>query len=111
MSRTLPLLLGLCLAGLTLGGARRPAALPDPLTLGRDATGRRKHLVVYLAVHGQLETLADPDAREAVDTEPREGSGDGLPLRVEQLGLGHDVDDDGGHTDILGPAPFSNVVT
>ena len=28
---------------------------------------------------------------------PGEGAGDGLALRVEQLGLGHDFDNDGGH--------------
>ncbi|GAA1195277.1 hypothetical protein GCM10009675_07720 [Prauserella alba] len=36
-----------------------------------------------------------------VEPEPRKGAGDGLPLRVEDLGFGHDVDDYSGHDRLL----------
>ena len=52
---------------------------------------------VDLALDGELEALADADGGEVLDAQAREGAGDGLSLRVQQLGLGHDVDDDGGH--------------
>ena len=46
---------------------------------------------------GELEALSDPHAGEGVHTEAVQGSRDRLSLRIQQLGLGHDVDDDGGH--------------
>jgi hypothetical protein len=36
-----------------------------------------------------------------VEPQTRQGAEDGLPLRVEDLGLGHDVDDDSGHEELL----------
>ncbi len=35
------------------------------------------------------------------EAQPRQGAEDGLALRVEDLGLGHDVDDDSGHGGLL----------
>ena len=59
--------------------------------------GGGEHLVGDLAVHGQDEALALPHVGELVEPQPRQGAGDGLPLRVENLGLEHDVDDDVSH--------------
>src|SRR5688572_15158860 len=58
--------------------------------LGQDVFG-------HLAVDGQFETLALADSAKAGETQTGECSHDGLPLRVQNLGLGHDVDNDPGH--------------
>ena len=62
----------------------------DALCLGEQFVGD-------LTLDGQFEPLADADSGEVRDPESRERAGDGLPLGVQQFGLGHDVDDDGGH--------------
>ena len=49
--------------------------------------------VVDLAVDLDLEALPLTN-REALEAQPLQGTGDGLALRVEDFGLGHDVDDD-----------------
>ena len=54
-------------------------------------------LVGELAVDLELEPLALADVGHAVEAEPGQRAEDGLALRVEDLGLGHDVDDDAGH--------------
>ena len=69
-----------------------PGSLDD-----RDALRLGQDLVGYLAVDGELEALPDPDTAEVRNTQTRECARHRLPLRVQQLGLGHDVDDDGGH--------------
>jgi hypothetical protein len=51
-------------------------------------------------VDGDLEALADAHARDGGLAEAVEGSGDGLALRVEKFGLGHDLDDDYGHNSL-----------
>ena len=45
----------------------------------------------------ELEALALTDIGDAVEAEPRQAPGDRLALRVEDLGLEHDVDDDACH--------------
>jgi hypothetical protein len=45
----------------------------------------------------QLEPLALTDLGDPGEPEPRQGAENGLPLRVENLGLGHDVDDNARH--------------
>ncbi len=52
-----------------------------------------EHLVGQLAVDLELEPLALADVGDAGETEPGQGAEDGLALGVEDLGLGHDVDD------------------
>ena len=51
----------------------------------------------HLAVDGQFETLALADRAKAGEAQAGECTHDGLPLRVQNLGLGHDVDNDPGH--------------
>ena len=45
----------------------------------------------------ELEALALPDVGDAVVAEACHRLGDGLSLRVEDLGFEHDVDDDASH--------------
>ena len=52
---------------------------------------------VDLALDLELEPLALPDGGDAVEAEAGQRLRDGLALRVEDLGLEHDVDDDAGH--------------
>src|SRR5207244_4112801 len=65
----------------------------------------------------QLEVLALPHVPHAVDAQPAERTHDRLALRVEDLGLEHDVDDHAGHGFLLRDAvrppypPCSVVVT
>jgi hypothetical protein len=54
-------------------------------------------LVGDLTVDGEDEPLPLPDVGDPLETQPRQGTGDGLALRVEDLGLEHDVDDDASH--------------
>ena len=56
-----------------------------------------EHVVGDLAVDLELEALALADVGHAREAEPGQGAEHGLALRVEDLGLGHDVDDDSGH--------------
>src|SRR5882757_2047215 len=53
--------------------------------------------VVDRVVDLQLETLALADFGDPGETQAGQGIGYRLSLRVEDLGLGHDVDDDTGH--------------
>ena len=62
-----------------------------------DLLDLRLERVVDGTVDGQLEALADAHAGESGSAGAGEGAGKGLPLGIEQLGLGHHVDDDGGH--------------
>ena len=52
---------------------------------------------VGLAGELDLDALADADCRNAVDAEARQGVRHRLALRVEDLRLEHDVDDDASH--------------
>src|SRR5690606_1220605 len=45
----------------------------------------------------ELEPLALADRRELGEAEARQRPDDGLALRVQDLGLGHDLDDDASH--------------
>src|ERR1019366_7560619 len=56
-----------------------------------------QHLAGDLTLDGQDEPLALADIGEQVESQPRQGTGDGLALGVENLGLEHDVDDDYSH--------------
>src|SRR5919112_491539 len=58
--------------------------------LGQDVLG-------HLAVDRQFETLALADRAEAGEAQPGESADDRLPLRVQNLGFGHDVNNDPGH--------------
>src|SRR4029453_683184 len=58
--------------------------------LGQDSVG-------HLAVNRQFETLALTDWAEAVEAAAGQCPHDGFPLGVQNLGLGHDVNDDPGH--------------
>ena len=58
---------------------------------------RVEHLVGDLALDLELEPLALAYVAHAGEAEPRQRPVDRLALRVEDLGLGHDVDDDTGH--------------
>ena len=51
----------------------------------------------HLAVDRQFETLALADRAEAGEAQPGESANNRLPLRVQNLGLGHDVNNDPGH--------------
>src|SRR5581483_2256827 len=53
--------------------------------------------VIDTVVHLQFEVLALADVSDAVHAEPAQRSDDRLPLRVEDLWLEDDVDDDAGH--------------
>ena len=61
-----------------------------------------EHVVGDLTLDLELEPLALPDVGHAVEPQPGQGAEDGLALGVEDLGLGHDVDDDTGHGGLLG---------
>lgn len=50
-----------------------------------------------LAGNLEFEPLALPDRDDFRESEPVTGSGDGLTLRVTDLGLEHDIDNDLGH--------------
>ena len=50
-----------------------------------------------LAVDLELEPLALAYVGDAAEPEPRKGTVHGLALRVEDLRLRHDADDDAGH--------------
>ena len=63
--------------------------------LGEDGLGE-------LTLELQLEALALADVEDTVEAQARQGAEHGLALRVEDLGLGHDVDDDSGHERLLG---------
>ena len=54
-------------------------------------------LVEFGHRRGDLEPLAEPHIGEARPAETMERASDGLALRIEQNGLGHDLDDDCGH--------------
>ena len=54
-------------------------------------------LVGELAVDLELEALALADVADPGEAEPGQRAVHGLALRVEDLGLEHDVDDDTGH--------------
>ena len=55
------------------------------------------HLVVDVGFQVELEVLALPHTGYAADPEPAQRAQDGLPLRVEDLGLEDDVHDHPGH--------------
>ena len=59
-------------------------------------------VVGQVAVDLELEPLALADVGDAVEPEPRQRAVHGLALRVEDLRLGHDIDDDAGHGALLG---------
>ena len=59
-----------------------------------------------LAVDLELEPLALADVGHALEAQAGQGSEHGLALRVEDLWLGHDVDDDTGHGDSLAAVGF-----
>ena len=59
----------------------------------------REPLLGDLAVHLELEALALADVADPLEAEPGQRTVHGLALRVEDLGLEHDVDDDTGHGD------------
>ena len=65
--------------------------------LVREALGLGEHRIRHLAVDGELEALADAHGAELGLAGSGEGPRHGLAGRVEQLGLRHDLDDDGGH--------------
>ena len=46
---------------------------------------------------GATTETHDPDGGDVTDAEPRQRVCDGLALRIEDLGLEHDVDDDASH--------------
>ena len=69
----------------------------------RPARGRVGHLALDL----ELEPLALAGAGELGEAEPGQGAGDGLALRVEDLGLRHDVDDDASHRGLQGESAAS----
>ncbi len=54
-----------------------------------------------LAVDLELEALALADVGHTLEAQAGQGAEHGLALGVEDLGLGHDVDDDTGHGDSL----------
>ena len=56
-----------------------------------------QRLVVDRVVDLEFEVLALPNAADPGDAEPAERAQDRLTLRVEDLGLEHDVDNDTGH--------------
>jgi hypothetical protein len=61
-----------------------------------------EYLLGDLAVEGELESLALTDVAHALEPQARQRTEHGLALRVEDLGLGHDVDDDTGHGELPG---------
>ena len=63
----------------------------------RGVPGLGQDLLGHLAVDGQFEALALADSAESGEAQAGQRTHDGLPLRVENLGLGHDVDNDPGH--------------
>src|SRR6266542_2387015 len=66
--------------------------------VGQQGLGDRAHRLLGGAVgHLQLEVLALPDAGHPVETQPGQRTQDRLALRVEDLRLEHDVDDDARH--------------
>ena len=60
-----------------------------------------EQLVGDLAVDLELEPLALADVGHALEAQAGQGAEHGLALGVEDLWLGHDVDDDTGHGDSL----------
>src|SRR5580700_10363636 len=56
-----------------------------------------------------LEPLALPDASDLVEAKPPAGASDRVALRIMDLGLEHDVDDDFRHTGRLTRAAFERV--
>ena len=78
-------------------GEQRLGHLPDLL----------EHVVGDLTGQLELEPLPLADVGHAGEAEPRQGAEDGLALGVEDLRLGHHVDDDLGHAGSLGDAPYS----
>ena len=78
-------------------GEQRLGHLPDLL----------EHLVGDLTGELELEPLALADVGHPGEAEPRQRAEDGLALGVEDLGLGHHVDDDLGHgTSLDDLAPY-----
>jgi hypothetical protein len=59
---------------------------------------RFERLVIDAIVDLELEVLALPDAADTGNAEPAERAQDRLTLRVENLGLEYDVDNDTGHS-------------
>ena len=59
--------------------------------------GLGQDLLGHLAVDREFEPLALADSAERGEAQPGQCTDDGLALRVENLGLGHDVDNDPGH--------------
>ena len=78
------------MTGLRVGVVTFPGSLDD-------VDAQRAARVVGLAVDLDLEPLALADVADAFEPEPREGTEDGLALGVEDLALGHHVDDVAGH--------------
>ncbi len=58
--------------------------------------------VARVAVELDLEPLALADVAHAGEAEARQRAEHGLALGVEDLGLGHDIDDVAGHGVLLG---------
>src|SRR5699024_12281836 len=56
-----------------------------------------EHLLGDLTVDVELETLALAHRGDPLEAQARQSGGDGLPLRVEDLRLRHDVDHDAWH--------------
>ena len=69
-----------------------------------------EQVVGDLAVDLELEPLALTDVGHALEAQAGQGSEHGLALRVEDLWLGHDVDDDTGHGDSLAAVGFRGRV-
>ena len=80
-----------------VNGMRKDAGLEITDRIRLRLPGAFENLRRHLTLDLELEPLALPGGAELAEAQPGQRTGHGLPLRIEDLGLRHDVDDDASH--------------